>query len=373
MVAVRRITLESFRNYPHLSLACEAAPVVLIGENGAGKTNCLEALSLLAPGRGLRQARLEDIQCRETAAPWAAAFACEGYQGPAQIGLGRDPEAPDKRIIRLDGKTQRSQTALAAHMAVLWLTPDMDRLLADGNSDRRRFMDRMVYALHPAHLTHINRYEESMRERNRLLAGPERAQESWLAALEDNMARDGIAIAAARLDWQRALLPFLAIDVAPFPALTLNLDGAAEQHAHAHAAVDAEDTLRALYREGRVRDRESGTTQTGPHRTVLRVTHCGNGQMAEHCSTGEQKALIIRLILAQAQLLQSLRGSAPLLLLDDIMAHLDPVRRDALAAALLALGAQAWLSGTEAAFFSGLGKNAQFFHVRQGHLTPLDG
>jgi DNA replication and repair protein RecF len=371
MVAVRRITLEAFRNYPRLTLACDAAPVVLIGENGAGKTNCLEAISLLAPGRGLRQAKINELQNGEQASGWAAAFECEGFQGAAHIGLGRDPENPDKRLIRIDGKTARGQTALAQHMAVLWLTPDMDRLLAESLSERRRFMDRMVYALHPDHLTHINRFDEAMRERNRLLQDNS-SDDSWLSALEDAMARDGVAIAAGRLHWLQALMPFLQHDFAPFPNLSIRLDGITEEKTQNAAAVDVEDFLRAQWKQERRADRENGTTRTGPHRTGLLVTHSLTNNLAEVCSTGEQKALIIRLVMAQANLLRELKKQTPLLLLDDIMAHLDERRRTALAERILDLKAQAWLSGTESAFFEGFSGKAAYLRVRNAEIAPLD-
>lgn len=369
MPAIRRVTLDAFRNYDTLTLEADLQPVALIGENGAGKTNCLEAISLLSPGRGLRRAALSELQNRHSNRPWAASFACSGFMGDAQIGMGRDPESVDrdKRIIRIDGKPARGQTALANHMALLWLTPEMDRLLAEGAGDRRRFLDRLVYVLHPDHLTHINRYDEAMRSRNRLLAeGP--YDESWLNALEDNMARDGIAIAAARLHWRQDLAPFLRNDDAIFPPLLIDIEGNAENIVGTEAALDAEEKIRALLKAQRKSDAASGTTQIGPHRSDLKITHARTNCPAELCSTGEQKALLISLVLAQARLLSHLRGSPPILLLDDIMAHLDEARRAALSRQLLDLNAQSWLSGTDAAFFAGFGRNVQFFHVDHAHI-----
>lgn len=370
--AITSLALDAFRNYDHQSMAVTGhGPVVLLGENGAGKTNCLEAISLLSPGRGLRSATMAEWQNAHVPRPWAIALQLENRDGQAQIGIGRDPDNLDKRILRIDGKTARSLSALPSLVQTLWLTPERDRLLAENISERRRFMDRMVYALHPDHLTHINRYEEAMRNRNRVLQ--ERASDApWLNALEDAMAKDGVAIASARLHWLQALLPFMADDPAPFPRLALKLEGLAETQLLDQAAVDVEENLRRAFYENRSEDARSGTTRLGPHRTGLVVTHLGNQCTAELCSTGEQKALIISLVLTQTQLLTSLQNETPLLLLDDVMAHLDEKRRAALAQKILDLGVQAWLSGTDKGFFAGFGDKAAFYNVAQGHIAPLD-
>ncbi len=373
MLAIRRVILEAFRNYAHIDFSVSPAPVVLVGENGAGKTNCLEAISLLSPGRGLRRANLTELQNTRDTRPWAISFAAHGLKGDVQLGMGRDPESgPDKRIIRMDGKTVKSQTSLRDHLAVLWLTPDMDRLMAESTSERRKFMDRLVYAIAPDHLMHINRYEEAMRERNRLLRdGP--ADPAWLSALENTMAQDGAAIAAARLHWSHDITPFLHQGDQPFPHLALLLDGILENKLlNTPAAVDAEDYFRQILSDNRRNDEAAGVTLLGPHRTQLHVNYAEKNVPAELCSTGEQKAMLVSLILAQTRLLKHVSGHGPLLLLDDIMAHLDENRRAALSGLIIELGVQAWASGTDADFFKALQGHAQFLQVTQAHISPLD-
>lgn len=366
--SIQRLSLDAFRNYDHVQLTLQSAPIILVGDNGAGKTNLLEAISLLSPGRGLRRAGIHELLNKHISRPWALAFAINGKQGDALIGIGADPQMNgEKRILRIDGKPARSQTQLAEHIHALWLTPDMDRLLCDSASERRRFLDRMTYALDPAHVTRVNRYEDAMRQRLKLLRDGVR-DAAWMTALEDTMARDGIALAVARLLWREQISLHLQDDPAPFPRLSLHIEGAAEKLAVAHAALDAEDHLRMLLAQNRNSDAESGMTHIGPHRSDVHVTHLEKNALAEQCSTGEQKALLISLVLAQARLLTHLHGSAPLILLDDVTAHLDEKRRAALCQQILALGAQAWLSGTDARLFPGLKDTAQFFEVREGNV-----
>ncbi|HVY11974.1 MAG TPA: DNA replication/repair protein RecF [Alphaproteobacteria bacterium] len=370
--AIHRLSLEAFRNYDRLVLDIAPAPVVLVGENGAGKTSLLEALSLLNPGRGLRGATLSELQNHLLpATPWAVSAQIDGRRGAAQIGVGADPEAPrESRTLRIDGKAGKSSSALLEHLAVLWITPDMDRLLSESMSERRRFMDRLVFVLNPQHRARVSRYEEAMRQRLRLLReGP--ADAAWLNALEDQMAKEGIAIAAARKDWCERLSRHLPANPAPFPLLHVHVEGVAESLMENHSALDAEEALRARFKQSRGEDAASGTTECGPHRSDLRSFHGGTGLTANLCSSGEQKALLISLILAQARLLQSLQGMVPLLLLDDITAHLDEARREALGHHLLDMGAQAWLSGTDAGFFDALQGHAQFFHIDHGYARLM--
>lgn len=369
--AIRRLVLSHFRNYKQLELALIPGPVVLIGENGAGKTNLLEAISLLAPGRGLRRAALADLRERQAPSlPWSAFFELAGRQGPVEIGTGSDPEAEagaDKRIIHIDGRKETKQSELATHTSIFWLTPEMDRLLAESASERRRFADRLTFVLDPAHGTRVNRYDAAMRARAHLLReGP--CDEAWISALEADMAREGIAIAAARLSWAEHLSSMLQQDPAPFPRLELRIDGMAEALLGASAALDAEDTLRGALKEYRVADAESGMTKFGPHRSDLAVYHVEKNCLASKCSTGEQKALLISLALAQARLVADLQDMAPLLLLDDATAHLDETRRAALCRTLLDLGLQAWLSGTDESFFEDFGGRAQTIHIKDGRI-----
>ncbi len=370
--AITRLHLEAFRNYDTLNLELNAAPVILVGENGAGKTNILEAISLLSPGRGLRRAAIGELHNTHTPAdkPWAAFFELHGKQGEVGIGMGRDPEStPDKerRLLRIDGKTVKGQTALADHTNIIWLTPEMDRLLAESTSERRKFADRLSFALDPSHSTRINRYEEAMRGRARLLRDGV-MDEAWLNALEASMAQDGIAIAAARNEWIGHIRHHLNDDPHPFPRVSLSIDGFLEKYLETHDALDSETLFKAMLKENRTIDASSGITTTGPHRSDLEVHHVTKNMPAHLCSTGEQKALLISLVLAQARLLRAIHQSTPLILLDDITAHLDEMRRDALASQLLALGSQAWLSGTDDGFFTAFKNKAQFLAIENGHI-----
>jgi len=313
----------------------------------------------------LRGASIPEIQNHFVGRPWAFAAEIEGRQGESRVGIGADPESPrDKRVLRIDGKTGKS-SSLLGQLSILWLTPEMDRLLAESASERRRFMDRLVFVLNAEHRARVSRYEEAMRQRLRLLReGP--FDDTWLNALEDAMAREGMAIAATRKDWAEHLTAHFLADPAPFPPVHVHVEGFAEGLIEKKAALDAEETFRAALKENRQEDAACGMTQFGPHRSDLRVFHGASGLAAALCSAGEQKALLISLILAQARLLHTLHGTAPLLLLDDITAHLDEARREALAAQVLELRCQAWLSGTDAGFFDAFSGEAQFFHLEKG-------
>lgn len=374
-LAVRRLTLTDFRGYAGLRLEIDAGCVVLTGANGAGKTNLLEALSLLAPGRGLRGARLAEMDRvgAEGAAggPWAVAATVATPEGIAEIGTGRAPAdgGRERRLVRIDGAPTRGQAALAGLLGVVWLTPDMDRLFRAGAGDRRRFLDRLVAAFDPDHVGRLAAYGHNLRERARLLrdGGADRA---WLAALEEGMAGHGIAIAAARRAMVARLGQVCALGVGPFPPAALALDGAAEAWLDEGPALAAEDRLRAALADSRARDAATGGAAVGPHRSDLCVTHLARGLPAAQCSTGEQKALLIALVLAHARLEALERGAPPLLLLDEIAAHLDPARCAALFAEILALGAQAWMTGTDAALFAPLAGAAQFLSVADARIAP---
>ncbi|WP_404382546.1 DNA replication/repair protein RecF [Caenispirillum salinarum] len=372
-IGVTRLTLTDFRSYARMRMEADLRPVVLTGPNGAGKTNLLEALSFLAPGRGLRRAKLSEIT-REGAAggpqgAWAVAARVRGPLGEVTIGTGREAGESDRRTVHIDGEAARSQTQLGEFVTALWLTPDMDRLFQEGASARRRFLDRMVYGLDPDHAGRLNAYETAMRNRNRLMREG-RMDRAWLDGLEDAMAGHGVAVAAARRDLMQRLGAALAAAEGPFPRAEAALDGVVESWLDAMPALEAEDRLRALLAGNRRRDAEAGVTAEGPHRTDLKVRHAGKNVAAERCSTGEQKAVLISLVLAQASVQADLRGMAPMLLLDEVAAHLDDARRRALFDRLAALGAQSWLTGTDHALFAGFGDRAQHFTVRDGAAVP---
>ncbi|HEV3175999.1 MAG TPA: DNA replication/repair protein RecF [Stellaceae bacterium] len=379
-VAVRRLVLADFRGYGAARLQVSAAPVVLFGPNGAGKTNLLEALSFLAPGRGLRRARLGEIDRRlrtpegalgePAGGAWAIHASLETPVGALEIGTGREAsQTSERRVLLIDGESAKSQAALARHLGVVWLTPAMDRLFVEGGSARRRFLDRLVYGFDAEHAQRVSAYEQAMRERARLLRdGPLDA--SWLTALEGTMAETGIAIAAARRETVARLDQASAEAIGPFPATRLALTGEIEALLERLPALGAEDEMRTRLKELRRQDAESGTTLLGPHRSDLVVRHAITGMPAAEGSTGEQKALLIAIVLAHARLQAALRDRAPLLLLDEVAAHLDPARRGALFGEILRLGGQAWLTGTDAALFEGLRGRAQFFSVADAALAP---
>jgi DNA replication and repair protein RecF len=373
-LAVTRLILTDFRCYRQAKVAVDGRAVVLTGPNGAGKTNMLEAISFLAPGRGLRRARLGEIDRRAAnavgeeqapaATPWAVAATVATPRGAVQIGTGREatPSGGERRIVRIEGVSARSQTALAEHVNLVWLTPPMDRLFHEGSSARRRFLDRLVYGFDPEHASRVSAYDQAMRERGRLLREGG-ADPAWLAALEENMAQHGVAIAAARRDIATRLDEACAGGVAGFPCAVLASTGPVEAWLAAHPALAAEDMLRQRLAAGRRQDAESGGAAVGPHRSDLTVRHGGTGVIAAQCSTGEQKALLIAILLAHARLQAVLRGAAPIMLLDEVAAHLDGERRRALFAELAALGSQAWMTGTEEVLFEDLRGAAQFLRI----------
>ena len=380
-LAVRRLTLTDFRCYKHQRLEVDARPVVLTGPNGAGKTNLLEGLSFLVPGRGLRRAKLADVirrnpetddAPRPSLRPWGVAATVMTPQGDVDIGTGfqAGPSGGrDKRIVRIDGEEAKTQAVLAEHVSAQWLTPLMDRLFLEGAGSRRRFLDRLVFDSDPAHLGRIKAYEHAMRERTRLLSGP-KPDGDWLAALEDTMAAKGVAVAAARLDLVRRLGVPLAEHADAFPRAAVEVSGDVEGWLAEGPALAAEDRFRDALKRGRGRDAKDGRTALGPHRSDLQVQHLENGRPAAICSTGEQKALLVALVLGTARMRAYEQGTAPLLLLDEVAAHLDDIRRDALYDEISALGSQVWLTGTDAGLFGPLAGRAQFFNVADGTVTP---
>ena len=371
-IGVIRLVLTDFRNYRSARLDLDAGPVVLTGPNGAGKTNLLEAVSFLSPGRGLRRARLGDIDRRDKpgepgASGWAVAATIATCKGPARIGTGREPDGGERRVIRIDGEPARNQALLAECLGVLWLTPQMDRLFAEGPGARRRFLDRLVLGLDPAHAARVAAYEQAMRERARLLRdGP--SDPAWLSALEEVMAQQGVAVAAGRRDTVERLDRVCAAAEGPFPRARLNLAGIVEDWLGMMPALEAEEKFKAGLAESRNADAAAGGAVLGPHRSDLAVTYADKGIAAENASTGEQKALLIAIVLAQATLQRASRGEPPLLLLDEVAAHLDAARRAALFEALAGLESQTWITGTDAALFAPLQGHARFLAVAGGTL-----
>jgi len=371
LLAVRQVRLTDFRNYRQLRLECGLEPVVLVGPNGAGKTNLLEALSFLAPGRGLRRARLDEVTRRPDGAGWAVAATVDTPEGRLTIGTGSEPargEGGTRRVVRIDGRPAASQTALGLHVAAVWLTPQLDRLFLDGPGERRRFLDRLVTALHPEHAGDVAAYENALRQRARLL-GEGNRDPHWFTALEDTMARHGVALAANRADTVQRLDAAARLGVGPFPRASLAMAGEIDGWLAAMAALDAEDRLRAELAASRLRDAESGTTSIGPHRSDLAVRHLDLDLPAAEGSTGQQKALLVSIALAHVRLVTLSRGRPPLLLLDEIAAHLDAERRAGLFEEVVALGVQSWMTGTDAELFKPLAGRAQVLHVVDGSIA----
>lgn len=383
---VARLTLTNFRSYSRLRLDAVAGAVVLTGPNGAGKTNLLEALSFLAPGRGLRRCRLGDAVRREMerdgdavrreiesdgdGRTWAVAARVETRDGPVDIGTGLEGTGGgrERRVVHIDGTAVKSQAILADYLSVQWLTPQMDRLFQEGPSARRRFLDRLVFAFDPAHAGRVSAYNHAMRERSRLLATRRREPE-WVTALEDTMASKGVAVAAARSDLAARLDDFCAAAPGSFPRAGIEVCGAVESWLGDGPALVAEDKLRAALARSREKDAETGGAEAGPHKSDMKVRHLEKGRDAGMCSTGEQKALLISLVLASARMQAQERGAPPLLLLDDVTAHLDGERREALFEEIEELGAQAWMTGADAALFAPLNGDTLFLKVEDSRIT----
>lgn len=369
------LKLWNFRNYSALDLDLDARPVVLAGANGAGKTNLLEAVSFLAPGRGLRRAVYADVARLGGDGTWAVAARLDGRLGAATIGTGLaaapTPGEGAQRRIRIDRAPVRSADILTDHLGVIWLTPAMDGLFTGPASDRRRFVDRLVVTLDGAHGSRVSAFERAMRQRNRLLEDMS-AEAALLDAVEAQVAELAVAVAAARREAVCRLADLAgAAGPGDFPRAGLDLAGTLEAELGAGAAGEVEDAYRARLTRARGRDRAAGRMLEGPHRSDLAVMHRDKAMPAAQCSTGEQKGLLLGLVLAEARLVAEMTGAAPLLLLDEVAAHLDAARRGALYEALVALGAQAWLTGTDAALFAPLAEGAQHFEVSSGSARAV--
>ncbi|MBM1555278.1 DNA replication/repair protein RecF [Sulfitobacter mediterraneus] len=347
-----QLTLSHFRSHKRAVVECDARPVAIFGPNGAGKTNLIEAVSLLSPGRGLRRASAEDMTRRPEALGWKLTAILHSLHQAHEIEVWS--EGGNARQVRIDGKAA-PQTALGRIARVLWLIPAMDRLWIEGAEGRRRFLDRMTLSFLPDHAEHALSYEKAMRERNRLLKDMVR-EPSWYAALERRMAEAGAAIHAGRLEALKSIAEAQEQAQTAFPAATLSLE--------CDMPADA-DGLQTALADNRTRDLAAGRTLIGPHRADLFGVYAAKGIPAKDCSTGEQKALLVSLILANARALAKDFGAPPLLLLDEVAAHLDADRQAALYDEICSLGAQAWMTGTGAEMFAALGDRTQVLEVTE--------
>ncbi|WP_086993741.1 DNA replication/repair protein RecF [Rhizobium sullae] len=368
-VSLSRLKLTDFRNYTAASLVLDERHVVLTGNNGAGKTNLMEAVSFLSPGRGLRRATYSDVTRVGASSGFSVFAELNGMEGQVEIGTGADiSDENTGRKLRINGTPAKTVDELTDHLRVLWLTPAMDGLFTGGSSDRRRFLDRLVLSLDPAHGRRASDFERAMRSRNKLL-DEGRFDPSWLSGIEEQMASLGIAMALARQEMLGLIARLIeeTRETSPFPSAALELSGFMDGQL-GRPSVDLEDEYAAMLAEGRYRDAGAGRTLDGPHRADLLVRHREKQMEAERCSTGEQKALLVGLILAHAKLVANLTGHAPVLLLDEIAAHLDEGRRAALFDLIDALGGQAFMTGTDRSMFSVLGDRAQFFTVADSRV-----
>ncbi len=366
--SISRLRLSAYRNYQSAALDLDHRHVVLTGENGSGKTNLIEAISLLAPGRGLRRAGFDTVGMAGSDTPWAVAATVETEFGPVDIGTGATADAGSRRV-RINGANARTIEQMSEYLRVLWITPAMDGLFTGPAGERRRFFDRLVTTLHPGHGAAVSDFEKAMRQRNKLL--DDGGDPGWLSAIEAQMAELASAVHFARTDSIAHLQALMGQSVADtgFPEALIELSPLLDGP-EPRTGSELEAALAGLWRETRALDRAAGRTTSGPHRVDLSVTHAPKAMPAGLCSTGEQKALLIGLILVHARLVQQMAGITPILLLDEIAAHLDPTRRRALFAALDRLATQCWMTGTDAVLFSELGARAQYFSVSAGQLRP---
>jgi len=371
---VRTLKLTDFRNYASAKLEFDASPVVLVGDNGSGKTNLLEAVSLLGPGHGLRGRPYGELARKDGQGGFAVAATVMSRQGEVEIGTGLPSGTREEgvgRTVRIAGK-EASAGALGDYVNYVYLIPAMDGLFTGPASERRRFLDRLVLAIDPKMRKPVGRYDRAMRQRNRLFQMREYAR-SLFEGLEEQMAEAGTAIAAARREAVERLTILIdethaARGPSAFPHAVLALHGALETELGTRSATEVEDLFRLMLEQGRERDRAASRTLEGPHLSDLLVVHGPKNAPAAQCSSGEQKALLIGLVLAKAELIKALEGTSPLVLLDEVAAHLDQARREALFGEILRLGAQAWMTGTDRELFSSIAQDAQILAVNQGKI-----
>lgn len=372
MSYLSQLKLGHFRCYEKAVIdGLSSGLIVLYGANGAGKTNVLEAVSMLSPGRGLRSAKTSELQRRESNSAWGVYSVCETQAGPVKLGTGYDSHK-DKRVIRINGVDAKSQNALSDFIACIWLTPQMDRLFIEGASTRRRFFDRLVFSFDAGHAGRVARYENAMRQRSKLLQEGG-ADPAWVKSLELQMAETGVAIAAARLDFTQKLAQSCdkvdEVEEAFFPKAKITIQGTIEELLQKSPAIKVEEMFAYQLEHSRAQDARVGGAATGPHKSDMVVTYIAKNMSAAYCSTGEQKALLITIIIAHGRLMAAERGAPPLLLLDEVAAHLDKERRAALFDILIALGGQVFMTGTDASLFDSIDQKAQFFKVESAIIT----
>lgn len=366
---VSSLSLHNFRNYETARIETDAQRVVLWGKNGAGKTNILEAISLLTPGRGLRRSKLSEMDNMAKTQPWAIAAHIAGMQGPAQLGTGRvEEEGADKRLVKIDEKTA-PQAQLGTHLAILWLTPQMEKLFQDGVSASRKFLDRLVYSFDPEHASRVNEYDYAMRERNKLLQNKS-GDRVWLDSLELSMSETATAIGQARLAAIDGMNKTMHASTLSFPKANLAVIGFTENNLQLGKPVGmVEKELKMALAKSRPQDAVAGRALLGAHRSQLRVKHVEKDMPAEACSTGEQKALLLSIVLSQARTTSAKKGIVPVLLLDEVAAHLDAIRRLELFEEICQIGAQTWMTGTDENLFADLKGKAHYFQVDNGNVS----
>jgi len=369
---IHRLTLTHFRNYRAAQLETRGDVVVLVGPNGAGKTNCIEAISFLSPGRGLRRAT-QDVADNQGDGSWAVSAEVEGALGLATLGTGIDAPGADgpttSRRCRIDREPVGSAAAFGDHLRMVWLTPAMDGLFLGAASERRRFFDRLVLAIDSEHTSRVSALDRSLRSRNRLLE-VRNYDDHWCDAIERETAELAVAVAATRGQTATKLAAMLrAREASAFPSAQIMLDGWMENALLTEPATSVEDRYREILRGSRARDAAAGRTLDGPHLTDLQVTYAPKNMPARDASTGEQKALLIGLVLAHAALVAEMTAITPLLLLDEVIAHLDPDRRIALFNELAKLGAQVWMTGADPQAFADIGASGEIFNVDSGQIA----
>jgi DNA replication and repair protein RecF len=378
-LSLYKLNLSQFRGYEAARLEVGGAQmVVLTGDNGAGKTNILEAVSLLVAGKGLRNADLIDMKNRTAGAEdvWAIAAEVETATGiSVRIGTGLDRSKDSlkhRRIIRINGKDVKTQGELSGFISAVWLTPQMDRLFLEGSAARRKFFDRLVFSFAPDHITRLNRYEKQIRERMRILQASMPADPLWLAGVENQLAGDAVAIAAQRLHVLEHLGHYgakLKAEQSLFPVPLLSMEGWVENALLQSPALAVEEALKIRFAQSRGLDKETGRSHEGIHRSDLKVIYADKNMPAAQCSTGEQKGLLVAIVLAHALMMQAEKGFVPLILLDEVAAHLDAARRQQLFGYLASFHSQVWLTGTDAATFAPLSSCARFFNIHHGKIT----